>query len=333
MKTVVIAEAGVNHNGSMQLAKQLIEVAAQAGANYVKFQSFSADQLVIKKSKKAKYQIQDLNDNESQHSMLSKLELSESMISELIHFAQMHNIGFLSSAFDIPSLKSLHSLGQEIFKVPSGEITNLPYLRELGLLKKRIILSTGMSNLTEIQTALQILQEAGTDKSQITVLQCTSAYPTPISDVNLLAMLRIKSEFGVDVGFSDHTLGIEVALAAVALGASVIEKHFTLDKSLHGPDHKNSLQPEELEELITRIKSVELALGDGKKRIMPSEKENLYLARKSIVASRRIHVGEVLTEENVSTKRPSTGISPMHWHRVIGSRASREFQEDENIEL
>jgi N,N'-diacetyllegionaminate synthase len=313
---MVIAEAGVNHNGDLGQAKKLIEVAAKSGADFVKFQTFSADRLVTKKVRKAQYQIQNSQYSESQFEMLKSLELSETMHSELIEESRVQGIGFISTAFDIESANMLLSLGQNIFKIPSGEITNLPYLRHIGSFGKRVILSTGMSNLHEVKDALELLE----------------AYPAPFIDVNLLAMRTMKEALNVEVGYSDHTLGIEVSIAAVALGATVIEKHFTLDRNLPGPDHKASLEPDELNLLVTQIRNIEKVLGDGVKRPMPSELENIDLIRKSIVAKCSIRKGEIFSELNLAAKRPGTGISPMDWDRIIGSVARRDFHVDELID-
>jgi N,N'-diacetyllegionaminate synthase len=331
MSVLVIAEAGVNHNGDIEIAKTLIDVAADAKADIVKFQTFNADQQVTKSASKAEYQKITTNVNESQHSMLRNLELSIEMHSELINHCKKRNIEFISTAFDIQSVNLLQSLGQRLFKIPSGEITNLPYLEHIGKIGKPIILSTGMSTLNEIKTALEILQKAGTSKSLITVLHCTTSYPVPISDVNLLAMKTIKDEFEVEVGYSDHTLGIEIPIAAVALGASVIEKHFTLDRNLPGPDHKASLEPNELQEMIKTIRNVEQAMGDGIKKVMPSEAENLDIVRKSIVAIKEIKKGEIFTSENLSTKRPGNGMSPMNWNLIIGKSSKHNYEIDELI--
>ena len=332
MKTMVISEAGVNHNGDLGLAKKLIEVAAKSGADYVKFQTFNAERLVTKKARKARYQMRNSNSSESQFEMLKRLELSETMHRELIEESGVQGIGFISTAFDIESANMLLLLGQDIFKIPSGEITNLPYLRHIGSFGKKIILSTGMSNLQEVSDSLKILEASGTPKSQITVLHCASAYPAPVSEVNLLAMQTIKDNLDVAVGYSDHTLGIEVSIAAVALGATVIEKHFTLDRNLPGPDHLASLEPDELKSMVSQIRNIEMALGVGVKRAMPSELENLSLVRRSIVANSSIRKGEIFSELNLAAKRPGTGISPMHWDRIIGSQATRDFHEDELID-
>ena len=332
MKTMIIAEAGVNHNGDLGLAKKLIEVAAKSGADFVKFQTFNTDQLVTKKASKAQYQIQNSNSSESQFEMLKQLELDEVMHRELIEEARVQGIGFISTAFDIESANMLLSFGQEIFKIPSGEITNLPYLRHIGSFGKKVILSTGMSNLQEVKDALKVLETAGTSISQVTVLHCTSSYPAPVIDVNLLAMKSMKEILNLEVGYSDHTLGIEISIAAVALGATVIEKHFTLDRNLPGPDHKASLVPNELNTMVSQIRNIEKALGDGIKRAMSSEIENLNVARRSIVAKCSIRKDEIFSEVNLATKRPGTGISPMEWDRIIGSRASRDFDVDELVD-
>jgi len=332
-KTFIIAEAGVNHNGDIGLAKQLIDAAAEAGADLVKFQTFSADRQVTRSAKKADYQTQTTDSKESQHEMLRRLELTEAMHKELIAHCSAHNIGFFSTGFDFESVDLLLSLGQDYFKIPSGEITNLPYLRHIGQLGKTVILSTGMATLGDIEAALDVLEQAGTARAKITVLHCTTEYPTPMNEVNLRAMQSIHTAFGVAVGYSDHTSGIEVAIAAVAMGASVIEKHFTLNRDLPGPDHKASLEPEELKAMVNAIRNIEVALGDGIKRPTPSETRNKPIVRKSLVASQAICEGEIFTVQNVTTKRPGTGISPMRWDEVIGNTAARSFVADELIEL
>lgn len=332
-RTLVIAEAGVNHNGDLELAKQLIDAAAAAGADLVKFQTFNANRQVTRTAKKADYQIQTTDSKESQHEMLRRLELSAEMHKELIAHCAARNIGFFSTGFDIGSVDLLVSLGQDHFKIPSGEITNLPYLRHIGRLGKGIILSTGMSTMGEIEAAIDVLEQAGTLRADITVLHCTTEYPTPMAEVNLRAMQSIHAAFGVAVGYSDHTPGIEVATAAVALGASVIEKHFTLDRNLPGPDHKASLEPIELKAMVTAIRNIEVALGDGIKRLTPSEVRNKPIVRKSLVASQPVKAGEVFSAQNITTKRPGTGISPMRWDEIIGHTAHRDFSIDELIEL
>ena len=332
-RTLIIAEAGVNHNGDMELAKKLIDVAAEAAADYVKFQTFSADRLVTHSAKKADYQTKSTDGNESQHEMLRRLQLTPAMHNELITYCALRNIGFFSTGFDIESVDLLVSLGQNLFKIPSGEITNLPYLRHIGQLGRPVILSTGMATLGDIEAAIDVLEEAGTARSNLTVLHCTTEYPTPMSEVNLRAMQSMHSAFGVAVGYSDHTQGIEVAIAAVALGATVIEKHFTLDRNLPGPDHKASLEPHELKAMVTAIRNIDVALGDGIKRLTPSEARNMPVARKSLVASKAIKAGELFSAQNVTAKRPGTGISPMRWDEVIGRTAHMYFTINEFITL
>jgi N,N'-diacetyllegionaminate synthase len=332
-RTLIIAEAGVNHNGDLGLARKLIDVAADAGADLVKFQTFNASRQVTHVAKKAAYQIQTTDSKESQYDMLLRLELTDAMHHDLIAHCAKRSIGFLSTGFDIESIDLLLGLGQDKFKIPSGEITNLPYLRHIGQLGKNIILSTGMATLGEIESAIDILERAGTCRTNITVLHCTTEYPTPMAEVNLRAMQCIQAAFGVDVGYSDHTKGIEVATAAVAMGATVIEKHFTLDRNLPGPDHQASSEPAELVAMVTAIRNIEVALGDGIKRLTPSEARNKPIVRKSIVASQVIQAGQVFTAQNITTKRPGTGISPMQWAEVIGKVASRNFAADELIEL
>jgi N,N'-diacetyllegionaminate synthase len=332
-QTLIIAEAGVNHNGDIKLAKKLIDVAVNAGADFIKFQTFNADRLATHAAKKAEYQAQTTDRNETQHEMLRRLELTPAMHHELIAHCKMRKIGFFSTGFDIESVDFLTSLGQNLFKIPSGEITNLPYLRHIGRLGKPIILSTGMSNMPEIESAIKALEQAGTPRSKITVLHCTTEYPTPMCDVNLRAMQSIQTELSVAIGYSDHTLGIEVAVAAVAMGATVIEKHFTLDRTLPGPDHKASLEPAELKTMVSSIRNIELALGDGVKQLAPSEAKNILVARKSIVASKDIQIGEKFSAENLATKRSGVGISPMRWDEVIGLTANRNYASDELIQL
>jgi N,N'-diacetyllegionaminate synthase len=333
MRTLIIAEAGVNHNGEIGFAKKLIDVAAEAGADVVKFQTFSADRLVTRTAKKANYQTLNTDSQESQHEMLRGLELSTEMHRELIAHCGSRNIGFFSTGFDVESINLLVSLDQDRFKIPSGEITNLPYLRHIGQLGKTVIISTGMATLGEVEAAIDVIEQAGTPRANITVLHCTTEYPTPMAEVNLRAMQRIHAAFGVAVGYSDHTSGIEVAIAAVAMGASVIEKHFTLNRNLPGPDHKASLEPEELKAMVAAIRNIEIALGDGIKRPTPSEAKNKQIARKSLVANSAIKAGEAFSAENITAKRPSTGISPMRWDEVIGRTSPRDFAADEFIEL
>lgn len=333
MKTLIIAEAGVNHNGDIVLAKRLIDAAADAGADIVKFQTFKADRQVTRAAKKADYQNQTTDSSESQHEMLRRLELSTEMHHKLIAHCAMRNIVFLSTGFDIESVDLLRSLGQDSFKIPSGEITNLPYLRHIGQLGKSVILSTGMATMGDIESAIEALEQAGTERTNITVLHCTTEYPTPMAEVNLRAMQSIHNAFRVAVGYSDHTSGIEVAIAAVALGATVIEKHFTLDRSLPGPDHKASLEPSELKAMVAAIRNIEVAMGDGIKRLTPSELRNKPIVRKSLVASQTIKAGDIFSAQNITAKRPGTGISPMRWDEVIGRIASRDYSIDELIEL
>nr|WP_321266993.1 N-acetylneuraminate synthase [uncultured Sulfurimonas sp.] len=331
MSVFIIAEAGVNHNGSVELAKKLIDAASESGADAVKFQTFKTQNLVSKSAKKAEYQKETTDAKESQFEMIKKLELDADTHRELIKYCHTKKIMFLSTPFDLDSVDLLSELGLEIFKIPSGEITNLPYLRKIGALNKRIVLSTGMSNMDEIKDALRVLVDAGTSKKKITVVHANTMYPTPMEDVNLRAMITIAKTFDVAFGYSDHTLGIEVDIAAVALGASVIEKHFTLDKTMDGPDHKASLEPCELNAMVKSIRNIELALGDGIKKPSKSEMPNMEIARKSIVASKDITKGEILTEENLSIKRPGNGISPMRWDEVLGSIAGKDYKEDELI--
>lgn len=330
---LIIAEAGVNHNGDMDLAKKLIEVAAQSGADIVKFQTFNTRSLVTEGAKKADYQKASTGGEETQYEMLRRLELSPEMHIELIKHCKVNNIQFLSTGFDAESIEFLDQLGQVQFKVPSGEITNGPYLAQIGALGHEVILSTGMSTLEEIAEALAVLEAAGQSRDNITVLHCTTEYPAPMAEVNLLAMQAIGKEFDVKVGYSDHTNGIEVAIAAAALGATVIEKHFTLDRDLPGPDHKASLEPDELLAMVKAIRNIELALGDGIKRVTPSEAKNLEIARKSLVASKPIQEGELFSLNNLCAKRPGNGISPMRFKELIGKSAKRNFKTDELIEL
>ncbi len=330
MKVFVIAEAGVNHNGSIKIAKKLIDVASNAGADAVKFQTFKAKNLATKNSKKASYQ-KNINSKENQFDMLKRLELNKKMHLQLIKHCKKKNIKFLSSPFDHESIEMLHKLGLDIIKIPSGEITNLPYLKHIGKLKKKIILSTGMANILEIKNALNILYKSGTKKKNITVLHANTEYPTPMEDVNLRAMLTIGKKFNINIGYSDHTLGIEVSLAAVALGASCIEKHFTLDCNMEGPDHKASLEPGQLKTMIRAIRNVEKALGSSIKKLSKSEKKNLNIVRKSIVAISKIKKNEILNENNIAVKRPGGGISPMKWDEVLGTNAIKDYDEDEKI--
>ena len=329
MSVFIIAEAGVNHNGSIKLAYKLIDAAIESGANAVKFQTFRAENFVIRDTEKAEYQKQNDNSNESQFDMLKKLELSIDDHKNLIDYCNIKGITFLSSPFDIESINLLAELNLKIFKIPSGEITNLPYLRRIGSFNKEVILSTGMSNLKEIGEALKILINAGTSKEKITVLHANTMYPTPMKDVNLMAMQTIRDKFDISVGYSDHTLGIEVDIAAVALGATVIEKHFTLDKKMDGPDHVASLDASELKSMVAAIRNIELALGSKVKDLTDSEKPNIEIARKSIVAKTKIKKSEVFSDENLTTKRPGSGISPMKWDSIIGKAANRDYNLDD----
>lgn len=332
-KTLIIAEAGVNHNGDMNNAMKLIDVAVEAGVDYIKFQTFKTEKLVSKSAKKAEYQIQNTGGQEdSQYVMLKKLELSLQDHETLIHYCKKKGIQFFSTAFDLDSLEYLKEIGLELVKIPSGEITNLPYLRKAAKLFSKIILSTGMSTMNDISAAVEVFRAEGVN--DITILHCNTEYPTPMQDVNLKAMLAIKEQFHTEIGYSDHTLGIEVPIAAVALGASVIEKHFTLDKTMEGPDHAASLEPFELINMVTAIRNIEKAMtGDGIKKPSPSELKNIAIARKSIVAATSISKGDVLSEKNLAVKRPGSGISPMRWDEIIGNIAIRNFDEDELIEV
>ena len=330
-QALIIAEAGVNHNGDLKLAKQLIDAAADAGADVVKFQTFKANMLATAKAEQASYQQKASSSKESQLSMLQKLELTPEQHNHLIDHCLWKDIEFLSTAFDLQSIKILSSLNIKRWKIPSGEITNLPYLREIGTQGKPVILSTGMSTLGEIEAAIEALEKAGVRRNQITALHCTTEYPAPIEEVNLRAMRSIAIAFGIDVGYSDHTEGISVPIAAIGMGASVIEKHLTLDRNLPGPDHRASLEPDEFAAMVHGIRNVEKALGDGIKRPTISEQANIKVARKSLVASQAIRSGDQFTVNNLTTKRPGTGISPMHWDDWIGRQATRDFSPDELI--
>lgn len=329
-KTFIIAEAGVNHNGSVALAKEMIEKGAGAGVDAVKFQSFKADKLVTKSAEKAEYQTTNTgNEKESQYEMIKKLELDYEKHQELMDYAEEQGVMFLSSAFDLDSIDLLNELGLELFKIPSGEITNKPYLRKIAQTGKEVILSTGMASISEIESALEVLSENGA--GNVTILHCNTEYPTPWEDVNLKAMNTIAQTFQVPVGYSDHTTGIEVPIAAVAMGAQIIEKHFTLDKEMPGPDHKASLEPDELKEMVKSIRHIEKALGDGLKKPTKSEKKNKKVARKSIVAKTVIKKGEIFSEENLDVKRPGTGLSPMLWDEILGISARKDYEPDELI--
>ena len=329
-KTLIIAEAGVNHNGSLDIAKKLIDVAYEAGADYVKFQTFKSENLVKKNAKKASYQIDNTKNSHSQFSMLKKLELSEKNHQILIKYCKQKNVKFLSTAFDFDSINFLKDK-LDFYKIPSGEITNLPYLEKVARLGLLVVMSTGMANLEEVKEAFSILLKNGMKKENIIVLHCNTEYPTPMEDVNLNAMLTIQNELGVRVGYSDHTLGIEVPIAAVAMGATVIEKHFTLNRDMNGPDHKASLEPDELRLMVNSIRNIESALGDGIKKPSNSEKKNILVARKSIVATKIIRKGDIFTTSNITTKRPGNGISPMEWYNVLGKKSNEDYDIDDTV--
>lgn len=327
-RTFIIAEAGVNHNGSIELAKRLVDVAVDAGCDAVKFQTFKAENVVTKGAEKAKYQKVTANADESQLDMIKKLELSYGDFNHLKRYCDENHIMFMSSPFDVDSVDFLADLGLSVFKIPSGEITNLPYLRRINSYKRKVILSTGMSTLDEIKVALEILRNC-----EIAVLHCTTEYPCPYDEINLRVLQTLKQELQVEVGYSDHSKGIEIPIAAVACGATIIEKHFTLDKSMKGPDHKASLEPSELRQMVSAIRNVEAAIsGDGIKRPSQSEIKNINIVRKSIVSKCTIHRGEVFTNDNITTKRPATGLSPMLWDSIIGKRATRDYNEDDMID-
>jgi len=331
MSVFIIAEAGVNHNGSLELAKKLIDVAVESGVDAVKFQTFKTENLVSKNAQKADYQKETTSKEESQFEMIKKLELDVDTHNELISYCNSKNIMFLSTPFDHDSIDLLNNLGLQIFKIPSGEITNLPYLRHIGSLKKEVILSTGMADIGEIEDALDVLISSGTKKDDITILHANTMYPTPMEDVNLKAMNTIGNTFDCKYGYSDHTLGIEVDIAAVAMGATVIEKHFTLDKTMEGPDHKASLEPDELISMVKAIRNIELALGSKIKKPSRSETPNMKIARKSIVANCEIKKGDILTEDKLAIKRPGNGISPMNWDDIINSFSQKDYNKDDLI--
>lgn len=332
--TVIIAEAGVNHNGSLEMAKKMVDAAADAGVDYVKFQTFCSELLVTASAAQADYQRREAqSEDSSQLAMLRKLELSHADHLALVDYCKQKGVKFLSTAFDLPSVDFLDGLGVDFWKVPSGEITNLPYLRKIAATRRPIVMSTGMSDLDTVKESLDFLLGEGAERKDITLLHCNTEYPTPFADVNLNAMITLRNELGVATGYSDHTLGIEVPVAAVALGAEVIEKHFTLDRNLPGPDHKASLLPDELKAMVSAIRNIEKALGTGLKRVTDSEAKNIEAARKSIVAAVAIKAGEVFTEENLTVKRPGNGLSPMKWYDVVGRQASRDYQPDELIEI
>lgn len=332
-RVFIIAEAGVNHNGDIRLAEKLIDTAKESGADAVKFQTFKAEKISVRNSQKADYQKKATSQAESQFEMLKRLELSDNNFKNLFKYSNEKNIMFLSSPFDTESVDFLNDLGMDIFKIPSGEITNYPLLKKIGGLKKNVILSTGMSDIDEIKSALDVLISEGTKKENITVLHCNTEYPTPLKDVNLNTMLTIRDELSIKTGYSDHTPGIEIPIAAAALGATVIEKHFTLDKNMEGPDHEASLEPDELKKMVQAVRNIEIAMGDGIKQPSSSELKNISVARKSIVASKNITGGEYFTEQNITAKRPGTGISPMEWNKVLGKQAKHDFKEDDLIEL
>ena len=331
-RTLIIAEAGVNHNGSIEMAKRLIEKAAEAGVDYVKFQTFKSEKLVSRHATKAEYQKANTDGEDSQLKMLQQLELSHSDHLQLIEHCNHCGVKFLSTAFDLDSIDFLSSLNLDLWKIPSGEITNLPYLRRIAQKGGKVIMSTGMCTIEDIEMAANVLISNGTPRENITLLHCNTEYPTPWGDVNLRAMHDIAQRLNLPVGYSDHTQGIEVPIAAVALGATVIEKHFTLDNNLPGPDHKASLEPHTLKAMVEAIRHIELSLGNGVKQISESERKNITIARKSIVAATHISVGEIFTEENLTVKRPGGGISPMRWDEVIGTVATRNYLPDEMIE-
>lgn len=332
----IIAEAGVNHNGSIEIARQLVDKAVEAGVDIIKFQTFKSEKLVSKSARQAEYQKKNIGtkSDDSQLSMLKKLELSEQDHVELMAYCKQKGIKFFSTAFDMDSIDYLHSLNMGLWKIPSGEITNYPYIKKIAQYGEPVILSTGMCEMDDISAAVSVLLKYGVKREQITILHCNTEYPTPYEDVNLRAMNTIKDKFNANVGYSDHTKGIEVPIAAVALGASVIEKHFTLDRKMEGPDHKASLEPDELKAMVSAIRNIEKAVGgDGTKHVSESERKNITIARKSIVAAYDIKAGEIFTEQNLTVKRPGNGISPMRWEEVIGKVAKRDFVEDELIEI
>ena len=331
MSVFIIAEVGVNHNGSLNLAKKLVDVAVECGVDAVKFQTFKASRLVTKQAKQADYQTENTGKQESQFDMLQRLELSEENHHELVAYCHQKNIEFMSTPFDLQSICFLNQLGVKRFKIPSGEITNFPYLQMIGRCGKTIVLSTGMANIGEVEAALNVLIQSGTQRENITILHATTDYPTKMQDVNLRAMKTIEQAFKVSVGYSDHTLGIEVPVAAVALGASMIEKHFTLDQSMDGPDHKASLEPEELKVMVKAIRNIEVALGDGIKRPSESEEKNISVVRKSLVATCDIKKGDIFSEKNLTVKRPGIGISPMRWNEMLGQVANKAYKADDLI--
>ena len=333
--TLIIAEAGVNHNGSIELAKKLVEKAKEAGVDYIKFQTFKTSKLVTKAAKQAEYQQKNIGkEGDSQYQMLKKLELSPEEHEVLIDYCHQLGIKFFSTAFDFDSIDYLHSLNLGLWKIPSGEVTNYPFLKRIAAYNEPTILSTGMCDMEDVRAAVDALYKNGLSKDNLILLHCNTEYPTPFEDVNLKAMDALRKDFGVEVGYSDHTKGIEVPIAAVALGATVIEKHFTLDRNMEGPDHKASLEPDELKAMVCAIRNIEKAVGgDGTKHVSESERKNIAIARKSIVAACDIKAGEVFTEQNLTVKRPGNGISPMRWEEVVGTKAKRDFSEDDLIEI
>lgn len=332
-QTIIIAEAGVNHNGDFDLACRMIDVAAEAGADYVKFQTAIPELVISRYAEKAEYQKATTGTEESQLDMCRRIHLPLDAYARLARRCSERGIGFMSTPFDLVSIDTLASLDMDFWKIPSGEITNLPYLRKIASKGGKVILSTGMSTLLEVETAVKILEDGGIPRSNIYLLHCTTQYPTPFDAVNLRAMSQLATLGCAGVGYSDHTIGISVPVAAVAMGACIIEKHFTLDKSMEGPDHKASLSPDELADMVSSIKNVELALGDGLKKVAHAERDNIAVARRSIVAACAIAQGETLTEENLAVKRPGTGLSPMLWDQVVGTHAIRDFLPDQLIEL
>ena len=330
MKTLIIAEAGVNHNGNFELAKQLVDKAVEGGADIVKFQTCKAENVISRYADKAEYQKVTTGEADSQLEMVRKLMLTYEEYGKLKEYCDEKGIEFLSTAFDLPSVDYLHSIGMRRWKIPSGEITNLPLLIKIAKLGEPIIMSTGMSELSEVADAIKVLKENGA--GEITILHCTTEYPAPYEDVNLKAIDTMKETFGLPVGYSDHTKGLEIPVAAVARGACVIEKHFTLDRNMEGPDHKASIEPDELKQMVDMIRHVEVAIGDGAKKVSPSELKNQDIARKSIIAKAAIKAGDVFTEENITTKRPGSGINPMKWFDLLGKTAKHDYQEDYLIE-
>ena len=331
MKTIIIAEAGVNHNGSIEIAKKLVDVASEARVDFIKFQTFKAEKVVSMHAEKAEYQKRTTDSGESQYQMIKKLELDVDAHKELIKYCKKKGIQFISTPFDLESVDLLYEMGVPLFKIGSGEITNYPYLKKIAHKGLPVILSTGMSTLSDVENALDVLLNHGLTKDKMTLLHANTEYPTPMEDVNLKAMVTLREAFKIDVGYSDHSLGIEVPVAAVALGAKVIEKHFTLDKNMEGPDHKASLEPEELKAMVKAIRNIEKALGNGIKKPSGSEKKNMAVVRKSIVAAKHIRKGDVFTEDNIAAKRPGTGISPMRWNEIVGTLAQRDYKKDELI--